>query len=178
MWSDFITSVQCLQKLSFMMIGNICVGENKRAGRDGAHQLYTLLHVNSFSWLGITPQINWFYLPALVSSLEMRKKVCYVYLLYCFLASVDSLQSFCLFFFAALSLHLRHDAAASDLSTEKPKPMLSCLHVVTLLRSWLWREEGHYQNTKHSQLPIAAPAALEAEEILPYFVIVSGFAKS
>lgn len=82
-----------------------------------------------------------------------EKKVCYIYLLYCFLPSVQSLQSFCLFFFVALYLHLQLEAAASDLSTEKPKPMLSCLTAVTLLRIWLLREGGHYQNTKHSQLP-------------------------
>lgn len=82
-----------------------------------------------------------------------EKKVCYIYLLYCFLASVHSLQSFCLFFFVALYLHLQLEAAASDLSAEKPKPTLSCLNAVTLLRIWLLREEGHYQNTMHSQLP-------------------------
>lgn len=82
MWSDFITSVQCLQKLSLMMIGNICVGENKRAGRDGAHQLYTLLHINSFSCVGISPQIDWFYLPALVGRVWKWEKKCFKFIYY------------------------------------------------------------------------------------------------
>jgi len=59
-----------------------------------------------------------------------------------------------------LYLHSKCQAAASDISAEKPEPVLSPLHAGTLPRSWLGREkEGHYQNTKHSPLP-ASPGSI------------------
>lgn len=98
-------------------------------------------------------RLNGFIYQPSQAELGNEKKVWYIYLLYCFLPSVHSLQIFCLFFFFVLCLHLKLEASASDLSTEKPKPTLSRLTVVALLRSWLRGEEGHFQNTKHSQLP-------------------------
>lgn len=177
MWSDFITSVQCLQKLSLMMIGNICVGENKRAGRDGAHQLYTLLHINSFSCVGISPQIDWFYLPALVGRVWKWEKKCVQFIYYIvFLLQLTLCKAKLLVFF------------------------LCCL--VPALEAWgcclwpLYREtQAHALMSpccdSSEELAVKgggslpeypnchpAPATLEAEEILPYFVIVSGFEKS
>lgn len=140
---------------------------------------------NSFSCLGFAPWMDWFYLPAFLGRTwkwERSMHLIYpvIYLLYCFLASTRSLQGFCLSFFV-FYLHFRHKADASDISTEKPEPML---HVSTqgLLQGAGWggrRVPTSIPSTPDCQPALAVSLAIWKAQKFSHsnFVLLSGFAK-
>lgn len=125
------------------------------------HQLHYVLLINSFSSLGI----DWVYLPAFLDRAWNQKKAWHfiylvIYLLYRSLASIHSLQRFCLSFFLTSYLHFKHKDTASDISTEEPEPVVSLFCAMIPLRTWWGREEGYYQNIKHFWLPASFPVSL------------------
>lgn len=153
-------------------------GENKRAGRDCAHQLYALPHINSFSYLGITPQIDWFYLPALLGRVwKWEKNVLHLFLMLfsCFSPFSAKILFIFLFLPSTCTWGLRLLLLTSPQRYPNPRS-----HVSLLWFFWGAGCEGKRVTSRIPSIPNCHPAtaALEAEEILLYFVILSGFAKS
>lgn len=146
-------------------------GENKQAGRDGAHQLYALPHINSFSCLGITPQIDWFYLPVLPGRVwKWEKSVLHLFIILFSCFSPFSAKILFIFLFCLVPALKAWGCCFWPLHRETPNPRS---HVSLLWFFWGAGCEGKRVTSRIPNTPNChpLPAALEAKEILLYFVI-------
>lgn len=151
------------------------------------HQLPSLLRINSFPCRGIAPRIDWFHLPAFLGRAWKGEKSAAPRLpSHLFIISFPRFGllfvRLLLYFSFPLYLHFKREAPASGISAEKPEPVLPPLPAGAPPRSRLGRQEGHYRNAEHSQLPASAGSttgSLESRRnpTVVIFVLPIGFAR-